>query len=181
MIDIQTNKAPMPTHFEGSKNTVRALNTFINLARAFDSVVGRITPELEARGLTMGQFGVLEALLHLGPMCQHTLAKKLLRSGGNITLVVDNLEKHGWVRRERQKDDRRMIVIHLTQPGRRLIERVFPDHAAAIERELSNLAPREQEDLRRICRKLGRGAETLNPEATKNNKKEKHHAPSSTQ
>jgi len=104
-----------------------------------------------------------------------------LRSGGNITLVVDNLEKHGWVRRERQKDDRRMIVIHLTQPGRRLIERVFPDHAAAIERELSNLAPREQEDLRRICRKLGRGAETLNPEATKNNKKEKHHAPSSTQ
>jgi MarR family 2-MHQ and catechol resistance regulon transcriptional repressor len=171
----------VPTHFDGSKKTVRALNAFINLARAFDSVVGRITPELEARGLTMGQFGVLEALLHLGPMCQHTLAKKLLRSGGNITLVVDNLEKHGWVRRERQKDDRRMIVIHLTQPGRRLIERVFPDHAAAIERELSNLAPREQEDLRRICRKLGRGAETLNPEATKNNKKEKHHAPSSTQ
>ena len=168
----------MPTHFEGSKNTVRALNAFINLARAFDSVVGRINPELEARGLTMGQFGVLESLLHLGPMCQHALAQKLLRSGGNITLVIDNLEKHGWVRRERQEDDRRMVVIHLTQPGRCLIKRVFPDHAAAIERELGSLAPREQEDLRRLCRKLGRGAENSNLEKAK--KKEKHHASNST-
>jgi MarR family 2-MHQ and catechol resistance regulon transcriptional repressor len=171
-------EALMPTHFEGPKSTVRALNAFINLARAFDSVLGRITPELEAQGLTTGQFGVLEALLHLGPMCQHALAQKLLRSGGNITLVIDNLEKHGWVRRERQKDDRRMIVIHLTQPGRRLIERVFPEHAAAIERELSSLAPREQEDLRRLCRKLGRGADNLDLKKTK---KEKHHASNSTQ
>jgi MarR family 2-MHQ and catechol resistance regulon transcriptional repressor len=168
----------MPTHFEGSKNTVRALNAFINLARASDSVLRRISAQLEAQGLTMGQFGVLETLLHLGPMCQHALAQKLLRSGGNITLVVDNLEKHGWVRRERQKDDRRMIVIHLTQPGRRLIERVFPGHAAAIERELSSLAPREQEDLRRLCRKLGRGAE--NSHLGKAKKKEKHHASNST-
>ena len=168
----------MPTHFEGSKNTVRALNAFINLARAFDSVVGRINPQLEEQGLTMGQFGVLEALLHLGPVCQHVLAQKLLRSGGNITLVIDNLEKHGWVRRERQKDDRRKVVIHLTQPGRRLIERVFPEHAAAIERELSSLDPREQEDLRRLCRKLGRGAENSNSQETK--KKEKHHASNST-
>jgi MarR family 2-MHQ and catechol resistance regulon transcriptional repressor len=169
----------MPTHFEGPKKTVRALNAFINLARAFDSVVGRISPGLEEQGLTMGQLGVLESLLHLGPMCQHALAQKLLRSGGNITLVIDNLEKHGWVRRERQKDDRRMIVIHLTRLGRRVIERVFPDHAAAIERELSSLAPREQEDLRRLCRKLGRGAENLNLLQAK--KKEKHHAANSTQ
>src|SRR3984957_4196157 len=171
----------MPTHFKGSEAAERALSAYINLIRATDSVFSKSAAQLESSGITVGQFAVMEALHHLGPMCQHTLAKKLLRSGGNITLVVDNLEKHGWVRRERQKDDRRMIVIHLTQPGSRLIERVFPDHAAAIERELSNLAPREQEDLRRICRKLGRGAETLNPEATKNNKKEKHHAPSSTQ
>jgi|HubBroStandDraft_6_1064221.scaffolds.fasta_scaffold1029675_2 MarR family 2-MHQ and catechol resistance regulon transcriptional repressor len=171
-------KPLMPTHFQGSKNTVRALNAFINLARAFDSVADRITPELEEQGLTMGQFGVLESLLHLGPMCQHALAQKLLRSGGNITLVIDNLEKHGWVRRERQKDDRRMVVIHLTPSGRRQIRGVFPSHAAAIERELSSLTPREQEDLRRLCRKLGRGAENSNSQETK--KKEKHRAANST-
>jgi len=169
----------MPTHFRGSKSTVRALNAFINLARATDSVVGRISAQLEAQGLTMGQFGVLEVLLHLGPLCQHALAEKLLRSGGNITLVVDNLEKHGWVRRERQKADRRMIMIHLTQPGRRLIERVFPGHARAIEREMSSLDPREQEDLRRLLRKLGRSDETLH--SKRSDKKEKQHASNSTQ
>jgi MarR family 2-MHQ and catechol resistance regulon transcriptional repressor len=149
----------MPSHYQGRRDTVRALNAYINLARATDSLLGRMSLELDQKGLTMGQFGVLETLLHLGPMCQRTLGQKLLRSGGNITLVVDNLEKHGWVRREPQKDDRRMIVIHLTPQGRRLIEGVFPEHAQTIKREMSVLTQREQESLRRICRKLGRGGD----------------------
>lgn len=151
----------MPTHHKGRPDTVRALNAYINLARASDSLLGRMSAQLEREGLTTGQFGVLEALLHIGPMCQHTLGKKLLRSGGNITMVVDNLEKHGWVRRERQEDDRRLIKIHLTPQGRKLIERVFPEHASAIKKEMSVLQPREQESLRRICRKLGRGDERM--------------------
>src|SRR5260370_9468516 len=116
----------MPAHYQGRRDTVRALNAYINLARAADSLMGRMSLELDQKGLTMGQFGVLEALLHLGPMCQRTLGQKLLRSGGNITLVVDNLEKHGWGRRERQKVDRRMIGIHLTPRGRKLIAGGFP-------------------------------------------------------
>ena len=107
----------------------------------------------------MGQFGVLEALLHLGPMCQHTLGEKLLRSGGNITLVVDNLERRGWVRRERLEKDHRMVRVHLTPEGRNLIEQVFPKHARAIRKEMSALTAAEQEDLRSLCRKLGKGAE----------------------
>ncbi len=149
----------MPSHYQGRRDTVRALNAYINLVRATDSLLGRMSLELDQKGLTMGQFGVLETLLHLGPMCQRTLGHKLLRSGGNITLVVDNLEKHGWVRREPQKDDRRMIVIHLTPQGRKLIERVFAEHAQTIKREMSVLTQREQESLRRICRKLGRSGE----------------------
>jgi hypothetical protein len=69
----------------------------------------------------------------------------------------------------------------LTQPGRRLIERVFPGHARAIEREMSNLAPREQEELRRLCRKLGRGDEKLRLETSKNKTKEEQHASNSPQ
>jgi MarR family 2-MHQ and catechol resistance regulon transcriptional repressor len=72
-------------------------------------------------------------------------------------MVIDNLEKHGLVRRERQEDDRRMIMIHLSPKGRKLIERVFPQHAKEIVREMSSLTPNEQKDLRRLCRKLGRG------------------------
>src|SRR5271156_4135372 len=135
----------MPTHFQGDAETVRALSAYINLIRACDSTVAKTTAHLAGSGLTMGQFAVLEALLHLGPMCQHTLAEKLLRSGGNITLVGDNLEKPGWGRRGRQKADRRKILIHLTAGGRRLISWVFPLHAKEIEKEMSCLDTREQE------------------------------------
>ncbi len=167
----------MATHFKGDRETTRALNAFINLARASNAVAMRLSADLERHGITTSQFGVLEALLHLGPMCQRALGEKLLRSGGNITMVVDNLEKHGLVRRERQQEDRRMLMIHLSPKGRKLIARVFPQHAKEIVREMSNLAPNEQEDLRRLCRKLGRG-EICN---SKESKKEKDHDASSTQ
>ena len=160
----------MPTHFQGSPETKRALNAFINLARATNSLQARLSVQLEGQGLTVGQFGVLEALLHLGPMTQCVLGEKLLRSGGNITLVIDNLEKHGLVRRERQTEDRRTIVIHLTPKGMRLIKRVFPAHAKMILKEMSQLEPKEQEDLRRLCRKLGTGGRA-SLEATKKEKK----------
>ena len=169
----------MPTHFKGRQETVRALNAYVNLIRASDSVGARMAQQIEQSGLTMGQFGVLEALLHLGPMCQHAIGEKVLRSGGNVTLVIDNLEKRGWVRRERQKDDRRLVKIYLTPKGQQLIARVFPGHAEAVTQEMSRLTAEEQETLRRICRKLGtNGAEKLCEERRK---KEQEHDSDSTQ
>lgn len=169
----------MPTHYQGRKDTVRALNAYVNLMRASDTVAAHMAEQIEQSGLTLGQFGVLEALLHLGPMCQHTLAKKLLRSGGNVTLVVDNLEKHGWVRRERQEDDRRLVKIYLTPKGQRLISRVFPEHAQAITKEMSRLTAEEQETLRRICRKLGKS--DTDELCKERRKKEKYNDSSTTE
>jgi MarR family 2-MHQ and catechol resistance regulon transcriptional repressor len=160
----------MPTHFKGCKETERALSAYINLIRASESIASKASAQLEGLGLTSGQFAVLEALHHLGPMCQHALAKKLLRSGGNVTLVVDNLEKRGWVRRERQKNDRRMVQIHMTPKGARLIGKVFPEHAAAITKIMSELTENEQEELRRIAGKLGHGAEAFCLERLKREK-----------
>jgi MarR family 2-MHQ and catechol resistance regulon transcriptional repressor len=162
----------MPTHFKGCTETERALSAYINLIRASDSLVSKASAQLEQSGMTLGQFAILEALHHLGPMCQHALAEKLLRSGGNVTLVVDNLEKRGWVRRERQKDDRRMVQIQLTPKGARLIARVFPEHAMAITKIMNELTKNEQEELRRIAGKLGHGAEAFCLERLK---KEIHH------
>jgi MarR family transcriptional regulator, 2-MHQ and catechol-resistance regulon repressor len=166
----------MPTHFEGCEEIVRALNAYINLVRASDSVLSKIAVHLESEGVTAGQFAVLEALLHLGPMCQHALAEKLLRSGGNMTLVVDNLQKQGWAKRQRQEKDRRMVEIQLTPKGRRLITRIFPEHAKVIARVMGELTPAEQEDLRRIARKLGRGAEELCAERLKETYDDSHQA-----
>jgi MarR family 2-MHQ and catechol resistance regulon transcriptional repressor len=149
----------VPTHFKGDSETKRALNALINLSRASNSVQTRLSVGLDRHGITTSQLGILEALFHLGPMCQRALGDKLLRSGGNITMVIDNLEKHGLVERVRQTEDRRMIIIHLTSKGRKLISRVLPLHAKDVVNEMSRLTASEQEELRRLCRKLGRGGE----------------------
>jgi MarR family 2-MHQ and catechol resistance regulon transcriptional repressor len=162
----------VPTHFKGDSETRRALNVLINLSRASNSVQTRLSAGLDRHGITTSQLGILEALFHLGPMCQRALGDKLLRSGGNITMVIDNLEKHGLVERVRQKEDRRMIMIHLTPKGRKLISRVLPLHAKDVVKEMSRLTANEQEELRRLCRKLGRGGEVDVENDHDNSKKE---------
>ncbi|MGH7802403.1 MAG: MarR family winged helix-turn-helix transcriptional regulator [Thermodesulfobacteriota bacterium] len=146
----------MGTHYKGTENEKRALNAYINLMRAAESVTSRLSRFLNAKGLTTSQLGVLEALLHLGPLSQRELGHKLLKSGGNITMVIDNLEKRGLVKRNRQEEDRRFVSIHLTEDGQRLISKFFPTHVSAIVNEMTTLTDSEQEELRRLCRKLGK-------------------------
>jgi MarR family 2-MHQ and catechol resistance regulon transcriptional repressor len=148
----------MPTHHRGSRREVRALDAFIKLTRAGDSLEQRLQPPIGDEGLTMGQFGVLEALHHLGPLSQCEIGRKLLRSNANVTTVIDNLEKASLVRRERSAEDRRVVHVHLTVEGRARIARVFPAHARRVADLMSALAPAEQRELGRLCRKLGLAA-----------------------
>jgi MarR family 2-MHQ and catechol resistance regulon transcriptional repressor len=147
------------THYKGSREEVRALNAFVKLVRASESVSARIHRHLADDGLTVSQFGVLEAIHHLGPLSQSEIAKKVLKSTGNITLVVDNLEKRDLVKRERQQD-RRYFAVRLTTKGRKLIGAVFPRHASKIREEMGVLSSAEQEVLGKLCRKLGLQQET---------------------
>jgi MarR family transcriptional regulator, 2-MHQ and catechol-resistance regulon repressor len=143
------------TSYKGTKDEVRALNAYVKLMRASESVSARIHGHLVDVGLTVSQFGVMEALYHLGPLSQRELAKKILKSSGNITMVIDNLEKRGLVKRERKAEDRRFYAVQLTVEGRRLIGSIFPSHAAKIVEEMNALTRTEQEELSRLCRKVG--------------------------
>jgi MarR family transcriptional regulator, 2-MHQ and catechol-resistance regulon repressor len=135
--------------------TYRALNTYTKLMRAAESVTSRVSRTMGAAGLTISQFGVLEALLHKGPLCQRDIAAKILKSTGNITLVIDNLEKRALVRRERTSEDRRYLTIQLTGQGLELIREVFARVEAAIVAEMKALTNDEQEALGVLCKKLG--------------------------
>jgi MarR family transcriptional regulator, 2-MHQ and catechol-resistance regulon repressor len=147
----------MPTHYRGSEETIRALNAFIKLTRASGALESRLAHRGTMLPLSQSQFGVLEALYHLGPLSQGQVSNKVLKSSGNVTLVIDNLEKQGLVRRERESTDRRVVTIHLTDKGLELVERIFPAHAAAVEDEMSVLTPDELETLAALCKKLGKG------------------------
>ncbi|MBI5484691.1 MAG: MarR family transcriptional regulator [Deltaproteobacteria bacterium] len=136
-------------------STYLALNTYTKLMRAAESVTNRTSRVMAAAGLTISQFGVLEALYHKGPLCQRDVAAKILKSTGNITLVIDNLEKSALVRRERDTGDRRYLTVHLTESGSELIAKVFVDVEASIVAEMGSLNGDEQELLGKLCKKLG--------------------------
>lgn len=150
----------MGTHYEGSKKEVKTLNAFIKLMRATESLNNRLNRQLSDAGLTVSQFGVLEALLHLGPLNQKALGEKLLKSGGNITLVIDNLEKNGWVERHQDPEDRRSMLIHLTPEGKKFIADYFPQHLERIISEFKVLSNKELDQMAAICKKLGLQGDT---------------------
>jgi MarR family transcriptional regulator, 2-MHQ and catechol-resistance regulon repressor len=149
----------MPSHYRGTPREVRALGAFIKLSRAQDSVNGVLNQALVDEGVTPAQLGVLEALLHLGPLSAGELGRALLRSNPNVSLVVDNLERDQLVRRERSAEDRRVVQVSLTTQGRRLIQRVFPGHARRVADLMAALSADEQEQLGRLCKKLGLAAQ----------------------
>jgi MarR family 2-MHQ and catechol resistance regulon transcriptional repressor len=147
----------MPTHYPGTPQETAALDAYIKLMRAAESVTARLDPLIVAAGLTVCQFGALEALWHLGPLCQRDLGRKLLRSSGNVTVVVGNLARRGLVRRVRRREDLRFVTVTLTDRGRRVIGDLFPRHVAQVVREMSRLTRPEQQELGRLCRLVGLG------------------------
>ena len=147
----------MPTHYSGTRAERRTLDTFIKLTRCSNSLLARLAERNTVGELTYSQFAVLEALYHLGHMTQGEISSKVLKSGSNMTTVIDNLERDGFVRRERDANDRRVIHVHLTEAGTAKIEAVLPGHIAALVEEFKVLSASEQETLGELCKKLGKG------------------------
>lgn len=146
----------MPTHYPGTEREKLALDAYIKLSRCLNSIQSRLLPELQrVHGITESQFAVLEALHHLGPLSQGQLCGKILRSGSNVTTVVDNLERDGLVRRERDATDRRVQIVSITAEGEALISEVMPTHVDRIATGLAALTDDEQRELARLCKKLG--------------------------
>lgn len=145
----------MGTHYDGTPEENLALDAYIKLWRAANAVDDSVNQHLSHFDLTTSQFGVLEALFHLGPLQTGELGTKILKSSGNMTLVIDNLVKRGLVRRQRREDDRRCIDVYLTDEGRALVERIMPDHIAGIVDAFAVLTREERRQLASLCRTLG--------------------------
>jgi len=145
----------MGTHYSGSKKTIEALNSYIKLIRSAESLSSKINLELSEFGLTESQFGVLDALYHLGPMKQKELGKKILKSGGNITMVINNLEKHGMVQRKKSEKDKRQFIINLTSTGKKTIQDLLPNITKKIKKHFDILTKEEQKELQRLCKIVG--------------------------
>jgi MarR family 2-MHQ and catechol resistance regulon transcriptional repressor len=111
---------------------------------------------VEATGMCLSDFGVLEALLHKGPLPVSALGQKVLLTSGSITAAVDRLERAGLVERKDAEDDRRSRIVHLTPEGSKLIRKIFAQHTRDMEQAFSCLAAAERETLAGLLRKLGK-------------------------
>lgn len=149
----------MKTTVRYGKKADRALSLWVKLARAFSVFSKASDADIVRYGLTQAQFGVVECLGHLGPLTLGELCKKKLVSGGNMTVVVDNLEKLGLVERVHSLADRRAIVVQLTKKGKSLFKKIFPQHAKHIAQLVSVLSEHEQKELARLLKKLGRSVQ----------------------
>lgn len=134
-----------------------ALGLWIVLARAYSTFGKAIAGKVQEYDLTVPQFGTLEALYHLGPLSLGELADKLLVTGGNVTYVMDRLERRGLVARYRSEKDRRVVHARLTPEGHDLVASVFPEHAEYVEHLCRHLDVAEQESLRELLKTLGKG------------------------
>jgi MarR family transcriptional regulator, 2-MHQ and catechol-resistance regulon repressor len=143
---------------EAKDRVTDSLRTYVKLLRAGKAVLARVEPLLAAEGLTPTQLGVLEAILHKGPLTQRQLVRKVLTSAGNLTDVIDKLAARGLVSRERSETDRRSVTVGLTPAGRQLIEDLFPRHASDIAAAMASLSAAELQTLGVLLRKLGLGA-----------------------
>jgi MarR family transcriptional regulator, 2-MHQ and catechol-resistance regulon repressor len=135
-----------------------ALKLFVVLTRAYNAVQRHAEADSGRHGLTPGEFAIVEVLYHKGPLLLGEVQRKILASSGGVTYLVDRLEREGLVERRACPGDRRARYAALTRKGEALMARIFPKHAAVLERALSGLDESEQKQAIELLRKLGTSA-----------------------
>ncbi|WP_345980725.1 MarR family winged helix-turn-helix transcriptional regulator [Sulfurimonas sp. HSL3-2] len=148
----------MKIHLEKSYG-VRADNsmkTWIQLFRTYNKVRAKESAYIQSFGLTMNQFQVLEVLYHRGDMNIGTITKLTMGTPGNVTVVVRNLKRDGWISSVADLKDKRASILSITQKGRDIIEKLFPGHAKNFEEYFEVLDEDETETLFKLLRKLNK-------------------------
>lgn len=155
----------------GSQRT--GVHLWLLLWKASKAVEAHARRSVQALGLCLSDFGVLEALLHKGPLPVSALGKKVLLSSGSMTAAVDRLEKSRLVERGSHDTDRRARIVHLTGEGRDLTRKIFAEHELDIERVFARLERQERNTLGALLRKLGREADVVHADVLAEEKKKR--------
>ena len=138
-----------------SRENTSGVHVWLVLWKAFRAMEAEAGRSIAGLGLCQSDFGVLEALLHKGPLPVKALGEKVLLTSGSMTAAIDRLEKRGWVARGEDPADRRSRIVRLTPEGRRTIQALFRSHERDMERAASGLSSSERAELIGLLRKLG--------------------------
>ncbi|WP_155969520.1 MarR family winged helix-turn-helix transcriptional regulator [Streptococcus ruminantium] len=132
----------------------QALHSLVVFHRAANTISKSELETIKKHGLTVCQFGVMEALYNKGNLRIQDLIDKLLSTSGNMTVVIKNMIRDGYIYKTVDTNDRRASLICLTPLGRKTIENILPEHYDHIGQIFSVLSLEEQEQLARILKKF---------------------------
>lgn len=132
------------------------VHVFLVLWKAARAVEAYAENSIAQSEMCGSDFAILEALLHKGPLAVNEIGKKILLTSGSITTAIDRLEDKHLVERRAHGTDRRAKIVHLTKEGKKLITRVYTDHAADMEQLASaSLTKKERDQLIQLCKQIG--------------------------
>jgi MarR family 2-MHQ and catechol resistance regulon transcriptional repressor len=130
-----------------SEKEQRNMKMIIALSRTMQIINKKQAKLINEYGLTMPQFGVLEILYHKGPLCINDIIEKTLSTSGNMTVVIENLRKDGYIKKKRAPEDQRKFMISLTDKGKNIISRIFPLHLKNLGKIFEKYSERDKEVL----------------------------------
>ncbi len=130
-------------------------------AKTYRAVYAYVNSDLRQYGLTPPQYAVIRSIgtSDSGVLTMSEIGKQMVVTYANVTTVVDNLEKLDYVRRTRDSNDRRCIMVELTPAGVRLFKKIREAHVKEIEKLMKVLSGQELENLIRYADKLRERAE----------------------
>lgn len=132
-----------------------AVKSMVVMRKAFRTIDAKVSESFREFGLTPTQFGVLDVLFAKGgAMKIGELIDSMLATSGNMTVVIKNMEKNGWVTRTTCPTDKRAYLVTLTEAGLDLIQKALPAHIVAVEETFSVLTEEEQEQLIELLKKF---------------------------
>ena len=142
----------------GTQNTD---HVWIVMMKAMRALTRYAAAGIDETGLGLSDFGVLELLLHKGPLPVNALGPLVDLTPGSISIAVDRLVAKGLVSRVESAEDRRVRIVSLTSQGKDLIVAAFRKHSGQMKRVFSELSAEELRSLEASLKKVGKRAAAL--------------------
>ena len=136
------------------ERTDRSMQTWIQILRAFQKIRAKELKYINASGLSMNQFEILEVLYHRGDLNIGAITKLIESTPGNVTVVVKNLVRDGLINTLPSPEDSRVRIVSITEKGKELIGGMFPQHASNLQSYFDVLSDEELIALYDLLRKL---------------------------
>lgn len=133
----------------------QAMSLYHIFARAFKSISEHSIRDSKEHGFNPTEFAVLELLYTRGPQKLQQIGSRLLLVSGNVTYVIDKLERNGYIYREQDPKDKRSVYAKLSEKGREYLDEIYPIHAMRMARAFSGLSQEEKEQLMVLLKKAG--------------------------